>query len=410
MDEAETPDGLDQTAVATAEAVAPQTPHGPRRPLRRRAGHRLFAGVAGGLADYAGVRPMVFRLAFVLFTVAGGLGLLIYLLLWWVVPREDLPDSAGERLLRRFPNAPSWAGIGLLMLGAVLLAGQFGLWRPNVLWAFLLIGLGVVLFKRDAERQAPERPRAALPVERPVTAGGLERPAMFEPLPEPRPPRPRSSLGWLTFGGMLLALGMAAVLDNLGAIRPWVGQYPSLALGILGAGLVVGAWWGRARSLILLGLLLVPVVLAGSLVRVPLEGPIGDVYEQPQSLGQVRSQYRVLAGSLALDLTRLDLQHERLAVDATIGMGDITVIVPRDLRVEVVGNVGAGDASVGRHWQSGFDLTIDRALGSEDGDGLLLLDLDSGIGTVSVYRAGPEEPRDRKKQRDERKGRQDEEA
>ncbi|MBI2237128.1 MAG: PspC domain-containing protein [Actinobacteria bacterium] len=263
MDEAETPDGPDQTAVATAEAVAPQTPHGPRRPLRRRAGHRLFAGVAGGLADYAGVRPMVFRLAFVLFTVAGGLGLLIYLLLWWVVPREDLPDSAGERLLRRFPNAPSWAGIGLLMLGAVLLAGQFGLWRPNVLWAFLLIGLGVVLFKRDAERQAPERARAASPVEPPVTAGELERPAMFEPLPEPRPPRPRSSLGWLTFGGMLLALGMAAVLDNLGAIRPWVGQYPALALGILGAGLVVGAWWGRARSLILLGLLLVPVVLAG---------------------------------------------------------------------------------------------------------------------------------------------------
>src|SRR5207249_2648199 len=44
----------------------------PRR-LRRRVHGRLIAGVAGGLADAAGVSPALFRLGFVLLTLLGGL-------------------------------------------------------------------------------------------------------------------------------------------------------------------------------------------------------------------------------------------------------------------------------------------------------------------------------------------------
>ncbi len=95
-----------------------------RPPLRRRSSHRLVAGVAGGLADYAGTRPLVFRLVFVVFAFLGGIGILVYLVLWWLIPREDLPDSAAERLVRRFPDAPSWVGIALLGLGVILLAGN----------------------------------------------------------------------------------------------------------------------------------------------------------------------------------------------------------------------------------------------------------------------------------------------
>src|SRR5438093_3164371 len=64
----------------------------PRR-LRRRVHGRLIAGVAGGLADAAGVSPALFRLGFVLLTLLGGLGVLVYLLLWWLMPREELADS-----------------------------------------------------------------------------------------------------------------------------------------------------------------------------------------------------------------------------------------------------------------------------------------------------------------------------
>lgn len=133
---------------------APQQAEVGRGQLRRRSEHRLVAGVAGGLADYAGVRPLWFRLGFIVFTVLGGVGVLVYALLWWIVPRHDLPDSSAQRFARHFPNAPSWMGMALLGAGAVLLANQFGLWRINVVLAFLLIGLGIVLFRRDAERAA----------------------------------------------------------------------------------------------------------------------------------------------------------------------------------------------------------------------------------------------------------------
>jgi phage shock protein PspC (stress-responsive transcriptional regulator) len=107
--------------------LAPPEPRlAPPAPLRRRATHRLVAGVAGGLADYYRTRPIWLRIGFALSGIymAGlltavssdpfhqfslsdfGLGLIVsilalagaatYLLVWWLVPREDLPESAVE--------------------------------------------------------------------------------------------------------------------------------------------------------------------------------------------------------------------------------------------------------------------------------------------------------------------------
>src|SRR5207249_2787525 len=127
------------------------------RRFERRSRDRLVAGVAGGLADVTGTPPIWWRLGFVGMTLVGGLGVLVYLLLWWLIPRADLPQSAGQRFAAHFPGAPAWVGVGLLMLGAVVLAAQLGLWTPNVGWAFLLIALGVVLYRRDVERHGQER-------------------------------------------------------------------------------------------------------------------------------------------------------------------------------------------------------------------------------------------------------------
>src|SRR5947207_2531679 len=54
----------------------------PRRWVRR-CDHRLFAGVAGGIADATGTKALWWRLAFVFMAFTGGLGVLVYLLLWW---------------------------------------------------------------------------------------------------------------------------------------------------------------------------------------------------------------------------------------------------------------------------------------------------------------------------------------
>jgi phage shock protein C len=47
------------------------------------------AGVCGGIAEYFGIDPTLVRALFVLATLMGGPGLLIYIVLWIVIPKPD---------------------------------------------------------------------------------------------------------------------------------------------------------------------------------------------------------------------------------------------------------------------------------------------------------------------------------
>lgn len=59
----------------------------PNRLYRSRS-DRMLAGVAGGIAKYFNVDPTLVRLLFVLFALAGGPGLLVYIILWIIMPIE----------------------------------------------------------------------------------------------------------------------------------------------------------------------------------------------------------------------------------------------------------------------------------------------------------------------------------
>jgi len=372
------------------------------RPLRRRAGNRLIAGVAGGVADHVGTPPLGFRLVFVVFAFLGGIGIVVYLLLWWLIPREDLPDSAAERLLRRFPSAPSWVGIALLGLGVVLLAGKLGLWDTNLLWAALLIGLGVVLFRRETQRATPDGGSFPPSQDEARTAVPLEQPAWAQPLPPlpprvtrpnatPRLPREASPLGWLVFGVALLAVGGVAILQNLDAVHLSAVRFPALALLVLGVGLLVGAFVGRARWLILPGLLLVPIVLAASLIDVPLEGGVHEIHAFPQTPQAIAGSYRVAAGSIYLDLTSLKGTAAAPVIAASTGFGEIDVVVPFDAHVVAAGKAGVGMVMVGPFsTDRGVDRSLHRAWQPRYGDGATItLDLQTGVGDIWVYRRDP---------------------
>lgn len=56
--------------------------------LTRSTSERMIAGVSGGLADYFNVDPTIIRLIFVITALAGGPGILVYLILWLVMPEE----------------------------------------------------------------------------------------------------------------------------------------------------------------------------------------------------------------------------------------------------------------------------------------------------------------------------------
>ena len=67
--------------------------------LYRSETNRKVAGVAGGLADYFQVDPTLVRLLFVILTFAGGPGLILYIVLWVVIPEES--DAADEEIMKR---------------------------------------------------------------------------------------------------------------------------------------------------------------------------------------------------------------------------------------------------------------------------------------------------------------------
>lgn len=153
-----------------------------------RSADRVIGGVCSGLAGYFSVDPLLVRLVFVLLTVAGGAGVVLYLVLWLVLPEAGEPprehDTVGAAVrsveadlnrifgdLRRSfattsprpaPAPPAstpapvhggalWLGVLLVVLGAVLLATSAGLlawWNWAVMWPVLVIGLGLLLLAR----------------------------------------------------------------------------------------------------------------------------------------------------------------------------------------------------------------------------------------------------------------------
>jgi len=63
-------------------------PHGEPRQLRRCSQNKMIAGVCGGIGKYFGWDPALVRVAFVLFLILGGAGILLYLILLLVMPKE----------------------------------------------------------------------------------------------------------------------------------------------------------------------------------------------------------------------------------------------------------------------------------------------------------------------------------
>src|SRR5438309_6383204 len=81
------PQGEPQTEPQAEPAVtAPVPQYAARRLVRRREG-KILGGVCTGVAAYFGVDPVLVRVGFVLATIlGGGSGLLVYIVMWLVMP------------------------------------------------------------------------------------------------------------------------------------------------------------------------------------------------------------------------------------------------------------------------------------------------------------------------------------
>jgi phage shock protein PspC (stress-responsive transcriptional regulator) len=123
------------------------------RRLERSSSDKMLAGVCGGLGRYFELNPTVFRVGFVVLTLLGGAGVLVYLAAALVMPGEGKEHSLAEQVLAERKERP-WPLIGLAIAGTALivLLSRAAL-RPEAGagWIFVLVvGLVVLWVSRSA--------------------------------------------------------------------------------------------------------------------------------------------------------------------------------------------------------------------------------------------------------------------
>ena len=78
-----------------------------KKTLRRSKSNRILTGVCGGIGEFLNVDANLIRLAFAVFTLLGGSGVLLYLIAWLVIPEEDAGASVLEHIIRTFQGQES---------------------------------------------------------------------------------------------------------------------------------------------------------------------------------------------------------------------------------------------------------------------------------------------------------------
>jgi phage shock protein PspC (stress-responsive transcriptional regulator) len=433
--------GAPPAAEAGTATAPPGAGPAPVRRLVRRTDNQMIAGVASGVAASLGVEPAIVRVGFVVLSVFGGLGVLLYVLGWLLLP-ADGGESIGQAVARRPGGLRSYLGVGLMILAVAILASAFS--SPSVVWAVALIAFGIYLFQQDQAKQPPGPPPPGRPagpagaapsdVPAPPSSGAPEpvtapappgwgagaatttEPFPWEPAAPPAPPawgppptapppptwgtpsrvrRPRPFLGPLTVGAALIVTGLAVVLGNLELVDLTAAQVLAVFLTVLGVGLLVGTWWGRSWGLIALALLLVPVVAAASLAdSEPLTGGMGERTWRPRTAAEVRPVYRLAAGDLVVDLSRVRFGPGASSLEASVAAGRVLVVVPDDVALELHGRTGVGGVDLlgrvdrGVQVDSAASAPPLPAADEERGAGSVRLDLHVGYGVVEVRRAG----------------------
>ncbi len=435
------------TAHETRPPGGPPPP-GSRPPLgglTRATDDTVISGLCGGLGRQFGIDPLVFRIAFVVMSLAGGTGILLYLIGWALVP-DDQGKTFGAQWLPGKDRSHKLLAAGLAGVGVLLLLDRITDGHgDDIPLGLVLIGLGAaVLWSRRGGQTIPPTPPPASTVSAaptaqahvvgeadattdsttdlttpppagssawadtvstaplpppPVGSSAWADTVSTAPLPPPppappvysrrapappkppKPPKPRSALVSVTLSLLAILAGVVA----LAGADLVVGL--ALALFLVSGAMVVGAWRGRARGLIPVAIVLAGALFVASLLDVPFKGGAGERLYTPASVAEIHSPYRLVAGELRLDLRRVDLAGRTVPVVVSMATGNIIVTVPAGAAVEVDAHVGAGDMVVfGRDWAGvGVDERI--VVAGQEGAGRLLLDARVGLGQLEVRRA-----------------------
>ena len=336
-----TPPGGSATAPPPPPPPPPPSSGGPRVTwdemrelgrIRRSMTDRKIAGVGGGIARHFDIDPIVVRVALVVLVLFGGGGILLYGVAWLIVP-----DDSGDAVVRMDDRSRS---VALLVVGALTALSLVGEMFGGTHFPWPLPVVGVVVIVVLLGRQRHRSWHGAYPVPPPPppasTGTGAATYAGYQP-PAPAPRRDPRRRGPILFGAAfavaVLVVAALATIDLAGADLP-ASAYPAAVLATCGAFLVLGAFWGRAGGLILIGLLAAFATLVTSVA----DGfDAGDTRVAPTTSSELASRYHHDAGEIRIDLTRItDLEKlDGRTLDLDVTFGHLVVTVP-DVGLDVV--------------------------------------------------------------------------
>ena len=328
----------------------PMPPPSPRRLTRSRT-DRVMGGVCGGIARALGVDALIVRILAVALLFAGGISLIAYVAMLLLVPEaaegeEQAPPPRDNNTL-----VVVLVAVGLVVLAPLLLGG--GLLLAGLLFplAFAALAGLVTWWLVSGEPFAGD-------------ATDVIR---------------RSALG-------LLVLVGSALLFGAGFMGAGISDGTAAAAGVIAAGviLVIGAFAGRVRWVILPAMALALGVSVVAASGMSLEGGYGERDYRPGSAAAVKDRYELAAGEMVLDLRRADLPRGDTRVELQLGMGQATLVVPEDVCVVSKAEVGAGAVDVFGDTNAGVNVDWDDRPDAGRRDRRLVVDADLGFGALLV--------------------------
>ena len=268
-----------------AEAAA--TPSS--RTLHRSTTKRIFGGVAGGVGERFEIDTNIVRVVFVVLSIVWGLGVVVYLAMWAIIPASPVSEADGvaveeedQSSVRRVRWLRYAVPLGALIIALIFLT-SFGGFHPFahgdvvdthfdralvLLWLLFLVALAVISL---------------------------------------RSPSRRFSFG--RFLAMMMLAFMSFIILSVGAFL--------LVLQVIG---------------------------------VPLEGGSGVKVWQPTALSQVQHRYHGAFGQSTIDLTHVPFTSGTWSITATQGVGTLIVEVPSYVVVELRTHVGLGNVQTQREY------------------------------------------------------------
>ncbi len=122
------------------------------------------------------------------------------------------------------------------------------------------------------------------------------------------------------------------------------------------------------------------IIVGFAWFHVSLGDGVGDRVYTPATAAEVKPSYSLGVGNLRVDLSNI---HAAAKVHAKVGVGELRIVVPRNVAVAVDARATVGDVYVFNQRDDGHNASIQTGSGSA-----LVIDAKIGAGRIEVVRAG----------------------